>query len=82
MILIIFLLFQLSERARERKVPVTRIGRLVNFGGTLVYWFPILDHLNITVVFVAIYLVSQNSRAESAANADIPNHCQCALQQG
>ncbi|KAM8914411.1 atypical kinase COQ8A, mitochondrial [Spinachia spinachia] len=23
----------LSERARERKVPVTRIGRLVNFGG-------------------------------------------------
>uniref|UniRef100_A0A7N9AL93 Atypical kinase COQ8A, mitochondrial n=1 Tax=Mastacembelus armatus TaxID=205130 RepID=A0A7N9AL93_9TELE len=27
------LLFQLSEKARERKVPVTRIGRLVNFGG-------------------------------------------------
>lgn len=24
---------QLSERARERKVPVTRIGRLANFGG-------------------------------------------------
>uniref|UniRef100_H3DPS4 Atypical kinase COQ8A, mitochondrial n=1 Tax=Tetraodon nigroviridis TaxID=99883 RepID=H3DPS4_TETNG len=24
---------QLSDRARERKVPVTRIGRLVNFGG-------------------------------------------------
>lgn len=23
----------LSERARERKVPVTRIGRLANFGG-------------------------------------------------
>uniref|UniRef100_A0A7N8WNM8 Atypical kinase COQ8A, mitochondrial n=1 Tax=Mastacembelus armatus TaxID=205130 RepID=A0A7N8WNM8_9TELE len=29
----LFLLFQLSEKARERKVPVTRIGRLVNFGG-------------------------------------------------
>lgn len=27
---------QLSERARERKVPVTRIGRLANFGGE---WF-------------------------------------------
>ncbi|KAG7229124.1 hypothetical protein INR49_013066 [Caranx melampygus] len=27
---------QLSERARERKVPVTRIGRLVNFGGLAV----------------------------------------------
>lgn len=27
------LLRQLSERARERKVPVTRIGRLANFGG-------------------------------------------------
>ncbi|KAJ8399385.1 hypothetical protein AAFF_G00410970 [Aldrovandia affinis] len=26
----------LSERARERKVPVTRIGRLVNFGGLAV----------------------------------------------
>lgn len=26
-------LLQLSERARERKVPVTRIGRLANFGG-------------------------------------------------
>lgn len=26
-------MFQLSDRARERKVPVTRIGRLVNFGG-------------------------------------------------
>lgn len=26
--------FQLSERARERKVPVTRLGRLANFGGT------------------------------------------------
>lgn len=26
-------LWQLSERARERKVPVTRIGRLANFGG-------------------------------------------------
>uniref|UniRef100_A0A665XE66 Atypical kinase COQ8A, mitochondrial n=1 Tax=Echeneis naucrates TaxID=173247 RepID=A0A665XE66_ECHNA len=25
---------ELSDRARERKVPVTRIGRLVNFGGT------------------------------------------------
>lgn len=24
---------QLSEHARERKVPVTRIGRLANFGG-------------------------------------------------
>lgn len=27
--------FQLSERARERKVPVTRLGRLANFGGTV-----------------------------------------------
>ena len=25
---------QLSDRARERKVPATRISRLVNFGGT------------------------------------------------
>uniref|UniRef100_A0A672HK05 Atypical kinase COQ8A, mitochondrial n=1 Tax=Salarias fasciatus TaxID=181472 RepID=A0A672HK05_SALFA len=25
--------FQLSEKARERRVPVTRIGRLLNFGG-------------------------------------------------
>uniref|UniRef100_A0A7N6B713 Atypical kinase COQ8A, mitochondrial n=1 Tax=Anabas testudineus TaxID=64144 RepID=A0A7N6B713_ANATE len=25
----------LSERARERKVPVTRLGRLANFGGTV-----------------------------------------------
>ena len=33
------LVFQLSERARERKVPVTRIGRLVNFGGRCVYWY-------------------------------------------
>lgn len=24
---------QLSEKARERKVPVTRLGRLFNFGG-------------------------------------------------
>lgn len=31
-----FLWFQLSEKAREKKVPVTRIGRLVNFGGR---WF-------------------------------------------
>lgn len=31
------LVFQLSESARERKVPVTRIGRLVNFGGGCVY---------------------------------------------
>uniref|UniRef100_A0A3Q3WV90 Atypical kinase COQ8A, mitochondrial n=1 Tax=Mola mola TaxID=94237 RepID=A0A3Q3WV90_MOLML len=30
------LVFQLSERARERKVPVTRFGRLVNFGGLAV----------------------------------------------
>lgn len=29
--------FQLSERARERKVPVTRIGRLVNFGGGCIW---------------------------------------------
>lgn len=29
----ILFVFQLSERARERKVPVTRIGRLANFGG-------------------------------------------------
>uniref|UniRef100_A0A8B9HDR9 Atypical kinase COQ8A, mitochondrial n=1 Tax=Astyanax mexicanus TaxID=7994 RepID=A0A8B9HDR9_ASTMX len=28
--------FQLSERARERKVPVTRLGRLANFGGLAV----------------------------------------------
>ncbi|XP_053568602.1 atypical kinase COQ8A, mitochondrial [Bombina bombina] len=27
----------LSERARERKVPVTRIGRLANFGGKILY---------------------------------------------
>uniref|UniRef100_A0A9J8DI17 Atypical kinase COQ8A, mitochondrial n=1 Tax=Cyprinus carpio carpio TaxID=630221 RepID=A0A9J8DI17_CYPCA len=27
---------QLSERARERKVPVTRLGRLANFGGLAV----------------------------------------------
>uniref|UniRef100_A0A8D3C4R7 Atypical kinase COQ8A, mitochondrial n=1 Tax=Scophthalmus maximus TaxID=52904 RepID=A0A8D3C4R7_SCOMX len=27
---------QLSDRARERKVPVTRLGRLVNFGGLAV----------------------------------------------
>uniref|UniRef100_A0A665XFB9 Atypical kinase COQ8A, mitochondrial n=1 Tax=Echeneis naucrates TaxID=173247 RepID=A0A665XFB9_ECHNA len=27
---------ELSDRARERKVPVTRIGRLVNFGGLAV----------------------------------------------
>lgn len=33
-----FSCIQLSERARERKVPVTRIGRLVNFGGKFVYW--------------------------------------------
>lgn len=26
---------QLSERARERKVPVTRLSRLANFGGTV-----------------------------------------------
>lgn len=32
---------QLSERARERKVPVTRIGRLANFGGE-VATFPVL----------------------------------------
>lgn len=31
--------FQLSDRARERKVPVTRIGRLVNFGGECVHRF-------------------------------------------
>lgn len=31
--------FQLSDRARERKVPVTRIGRLVNFGGERVHRF-------------------------------------------
>uniref|UniRef100_A0A8C9Z9N6 Atypical kinase COQ8A, mitochondrial n=1 Tax=Sander lucioperca TaxID=283035 RepID=A0A8C9Z9N6_SANLU len=34
--LALFLFFQLSEGARERKVPVTRIGRLVNFGGLAV----------------------------------------------
>uniref|UniRef100_A0A8C7ZIY0 Atypical kinase COQ8A, mitochondrial n=1 Tax=Oryzias sinensis TaxID=183150 RepID=A0A8C7ZIY0_9TELE len=28
--------FQLSERARERKVPVTRLSRLANFGGLAV----------------------------------------------
>lgn len=33
------LVFQLSDRARERKVPVTRIGRLVNFGGECVHRF-------------------------------------------
>ncbi len=27
----------LSDRARERKVPVTRLGRLVNFGGGYVH---------------------------------------------
>uniref|UniRef100_A0A5F9C6J5 Atypical kinase COQ8A, mitochondrial n=1 Tax=Oryctolagus cuniculus TaxID=9986 RepID=A0A5F9C6J5_RABIT len=31
-----FSLLQLSERARERKVPVTRLGRLANFGGLAV----------------------------------------------
>uniref|UniRef100_A0A8D3CWS4 Atypical kinase COQ8A, mitochondrial n=1 Tax=Scophthalmus maximus TaxID=52904 RepID=A0A8D3CWS4_SCOMX len=30
---------RLSDRARERKVPVTRLGRLVNFGGTCVHWY-------------------------------------------
>lgn len=29
-----FVSSQLSDRARERKVPATRISRLVNFGGT------------------------------------------------
>uniref|UniRef100_A0A8C7KVN6 Atypical kinase COQ8A, mitochondrial n=1 Tax=Oncorhynchus kisutch TaxID=8019 RepID=A0A8C7KVN6_ONCKI len=29
----------LSERARERKVPVTRLGRLANFGGKAVHYF-------------------------------------------
>uniref|UniRef100_A0A8C9VIE6 Atypical kinase COQ8A, mitochondrial n=1 Tax=Scleropages formosus TaxID=113540 RepID=A0A8C9VIE6_SCLFO len=36
-VVVLYLLFEiLSERSRERKVPVTRLGRLANFGGLAV----------------------------------------------
>lgn len=42
---------QLSERARERKVPVTRIGRLANFGGEVVM-YPVLPLLYCPALFI------------------------------
>lgn len=42
-------MFQLSEKARERKVPVTRIGRLMNFGGGCVF-------TNVSALFKSIFL--------------------------
>lgn len=47
-------LLQLSERARERKVPVTRIGRLANFGGQFAHphlW----SHYACTYWLMAVY---------------------------
>lgn len=44
---------QLSERARERKVPVTRIGRLANFGGE-VATFPVLPLPYCPALFVLV----------------------------
>lgn len=53
-----YLSSQLSNRARESKVPATRISRLVNFGGTTVFLFCLLLRLllpclqNVTLHFV------------------------------
>lgn len=42
-------MFQLSERARERKVPATQISRLANFGG---------EWLNKTLFFLWVFCFS------------------------
>eukprot|EP00063_Salmo_salar_P085872 XP_014060707.1 PREDICTED: atypical kinase ADCK3, mitochondrial-like isoform X3 [Salmo salar] len=49
----------LSERARERKVPVTRLGRLANFGG-----------LAVGLGFGALAEVAKKSMRPSEDNAD------------
>ncbi|XP_029589506.1 atypical kinase COQ8A, mitochondrial isoform X1 [Salmo trutta] len=49
----------LSERARERKVPVTRLGRLANFGG-----------LAVGLGFGALAEVAKKSMRPSEENAD------------
>lgn len=45
---------QLSDRARERKVPVTRIGRLVNFGGECVHRLVQWGSLRSTLFFLFV----------------------------
>ncbi|XP_040207267.1 atypical kinase COQ8A, mitochondrial [Rana temporaria] len=49
----------LSERARERKVPVTRIGRLANFGG-----------LAVSLGFGALAEVAKKSLSPRSENVD------------
>lgn len=85
-----FFAFQLSESARERKVPVTRIGRLLNFGGgcvcVCVCWslrrvsvccFRSLPRKGGVHIFMTTKVSIKILRPEK-----ILNYCHFALQQG
>ena len=45
----VFVMMQLGGRSRERKVPGTRIGRLVSFGSQLKSSYEVLTHTSIYI---------------------------------
>uniref|UniRef100_A0A665XD60 Atypical kinase COQ8A, mitochondrial n=1 Tax=Echeneis naucrates TaxID=173247 RepID=A0A665XD60_ECHNA len=74
---------ELSDRARERKVPVTRIGRLVNFGGTHAYNFTAVSALVLADKYV--FLGDKKSILDSSAflteaNAERIVHTLCKVR--